>query len=88
MAQDTVFMLCCVLLTLACLCQHRLLILATGNVSASGTFPALVSCSYHIVSRTRPLDWKGSIVLVCHGVALLSPMLLLCWHLQSERPLA
>ncbi len=40
MEQDTVFMLCCVLLTLACLCQHRLLILAAGNISHSGASDA------------------------------------------------
>jgi hypothetical protein len=44
MEQDTVFMLCCVLLTLACLCQHRLLILAAGNVSAAGVSHAPPAC--------------------------------------------
>ena len=44
MEQDTVFMLCCVLLTLACLCQHRLLILAAGNVSAAGVCVPCPTC--------------------------------------------
>lgn len=35
MAHDTVFMLCALLLTLACLCQHRLFILASGNISVA-----------------------------------------------------
>jgi hypothetical protein len=44
MEQDTVFMLCCVLLTLACLCQHRLLILAAGNISLAS---ACHGCAPH-----------------------------------------
>jgi hypothetical protein len=36
MQSDTVFLLCCFLLTVATLCQHRLFVLASANLSAHG----------------------------------------------------
>ena len=35
MAHDTVFLLCCFLLTVATLCQHRLFVLASANLKPS-----------------------------------------------------